>query len=447
MSCLPAPPHTTANPITSKWNRKLVNRRQRASARRSVAHFLTGNMKDMLSSHDASKACSVATRVPGVEECCGDTSATDDMYPDYACFVSYTPLVDKYALLGDDHLVQIKGYGTTVYRLNGKVIKTRNSLHVPALRGLLFSLRRQRQRHGCGILGTYDLGSYVLFLNFVLEIDDARDNLLSFESLGPAYSGPIDYTEPKVKPPDLPSLHPSGRPSQTPDAASPGPHLIEPDLASPSDPVLSPPSTVRPDQDATLPDPTSENQPITLDELATNSAVPLTTAQLSLVHHDAGILPAVPPCYTPAPCESRRQFDSLQLHRIFGCRRFRHMRHLTDAASNATLLSSGELPPTLGAFATIQHPPKGKPLKRHRKYLDKVHMDIIFGDCVAFGGYRYGILLVDVATRYAWFYGITSLAGDEIIGALEQFKADAGGIPRRFHSDFDTKLIGGKTLR
>ena len=101
------------------------------------------------------------------------------MYPDYSCFVSYTPLVDKYALLGDDHLVQIKGYGTTVYRLNGKVIKTRNSLHVPALRGPLFSLRRHRQRHGCGILGTYDLGSYVLFPNFILEIDDARDNLLS----------------------------------------------------------------------------------------------------------------------------------------------------------------------------------------------------------------------------------------------------------------------------
>jgi hypothetical protein len=74
-------------------------------------------------------------------------------------------------------------------------------------------------------------------------------------------------------------------------------------------------------------------------------------------------------------------------------------------------------------------------------------MDIIFGDCVALGGYRYGILLVDVATRYCWFYSITSLASDAIIAALEQFQADAGGLPRRFHSDFDTKLIGGKTLR
>ena len=62
-------------------------------------------------------------------------------------------------------------------------------------------------------------------------------------------------------------------------------------------------------------------------------------------------------------------------------------------------------------------------------------------------GYRHGLLLVDVATRYAWFYGMTSLASDEIIGTFKQFKADAGALPRRFHSDFETKLIGGKTLR
>jgi len=51
------------------------------------------------------------------------------------------------------------------------------------------------------------------------------------------------------------------------------------------------------------------------------------------------------------------------------------------------------------------------------------------------------LLLVDVATQYSWFYGLTSLAADAIIGALDEFKADAGGVPRRFHSDFDKKLI------
>jgi len=58
-------------------------------------------------------------------------------------------------------------------------------------------------------------------------------------------------------------------------------------------------------------------------------------------------------------------------------------------------------------------------------------MDIIFGDRVALGGYRYGLLLFDVATQYSWFYGLTSLAADAdaIIGTLKEFKADAGGVP------------------
>ena len=53
---------------------------------------------------------------------------------------------------------------------------------------------------------------------------------------------------------------------------------------------------------------------------------------------------------------------------------------------------------------------------------------------------------MDVATRYTWFYGMISLASDKIIGALKQFKAGAGALPRRFYSDFGTKLIGDKTL-
>ena len=74
-------------------------------------------------------------------------------------------------------------------------------------------------------------------------------------------------------------------------------------------------------------------------------------------------------------------------------------------------------------------------------------MDIIFGDCVALGGFRYGLLLVDVATCYTWFYRLASLAADVIIGALEETKADAGGVPRCFHSNFDKELIGGRALK
>jgi transposase InsO family protein len=152
----------------------------------------------------------------------------------------------------------------------------------------------------------------------------------------------------------------------------------------------------------------------------------------------------VPPAHTPGPAEHRTTFDSLKLHRIFGCRRFKNQNHLIAASSNAQLIKSGELPPTLGDFATINSPAKGKPLLQPRKYLDKVHLDIVFGDCLALGGFRYAIVLVDVATRYCWVFGMQALTSNEIISALNSFTSIAGMVPKTFHSDFDQKLIGGK---
>lgn len=98
-------------------------------------------------------------------------------------------------------------------------------------------------------------------------------------------------------------------------------------------------------------------------------------------------------------------------------------------SSNPTLIHTGELPPTLGAFATIVNPPAGKPSYNHRRYLDKVHMDIVCGDCLALGEYHYALILVDVATCYCWIYGMISVSGSHVIVALENFRANAGGVP------------------
>ena len=36
-------------------------------------------------------------------------------------------------------------------------------------------------------------------------------------------------------------------------------------------------------------------------------------------------------------------------------------------------------------------------------------MYIVYGNCTSMGGgYHYGLLLVNVATRYCWFYGLKS---------------------------------------
>ena len=70
-------------------------------------------------------------------------------------------------------------------------------------------------------------------------------------------------------------------------------------------------------------------------------------------------------------------------------------------------MNSGLLPSTIGSFAIIANPAKVKPIKKRRQFLDKVHMGIVFGGCVALGGHRYALLLVDVATRYCWIYGMS----------------------------------------
>ena len=88
---------------------------------------------------------------------------------------------------------------------------------------------------------------------------------------------------------------------------------------------------------------------------------------------------------------------------------------------------------------------RGKVLPPSKKYLDKVHMDIVYGDVISKLGFCYGLLLIDRATKYIWFYGLKSLSSDNIIAALEQFQADAGGLPTEFRCDCDQKLLGGAT--
>ena len=42
---------------------------------------------------------------------------------------------------------------------------------------------------------------------------------------------------------------------------------------------------------------------------------------------------------------------------------------------------------------------------------------------------------------------MNSLTSTEVIAALEAFCESAGRVPKRFHSDFDKKLIGGRALK
>ena len=156
--------------------------------------------------------------------------------------------------------------------------------------------------------------------------------------------------------------------------------------------------------------------------------------------------PLVPPSTTPAPFKQRTTIDSLRLQKIFGCCKFCNQQHAT-AAANDKLIQTDSLARNLSSFAIIPNQPHGKALRRCHKFLDKIHSDIIFGDCVGLGGFHYAIILVDVAMRYCWIYGLTSLISSKVIHVSKKFQANAGGNPKCFHTDSDRKLIGGKALK
>ena len=110
---------------------------------------------------------------------CADSGASEDMLPDYSTFKTYHRLTNSYATLGDTTKLPIEGIGTTVYTLNGRTIPTSNALHIPALWGPLYSLRKHCQLPGCSVYSSYKDGSYLFFPEFILQVEDSYENLVS----------------------------------------------------------------------------------------------------------------------------------------------------------------------------------------------------------------------------------------------------------------------------
>ena len=77
------------------------------------------------------------------------------------------------------------------------------------------------------------------------------------------------------------------------------------------------------------------------------------------------------------------------------------------ASEGGTFMEGGEFSMSVGAFTTIPKAKRGGKLDRKlAKYLDIVHVDIAFGDCLAVGGSRYALVFVDRATRYNWVFSL-----------------------------------------
>ena len=114
--------------------------------------------------------------------------------------------------------------------------------------------------------------------------------------------------------------------------------------------------------------------------------------------------PATPPLDV-RPCDTLNGSDSLQditsdkIYHQFGKRRFRTYKHFVHTSKDAKLIQGGEPCPSIVEFSNLRKRARGKYLAPTDHYLDKVHLDIIFGDTISNLGYRYDIHLIDRATK------------------------------------------------
>ena len=114
-------------------------------------------------------------------------------------------------------------------------------------------------------------------------------------------------------------------------------------------------------------------------------------------------------------------------------------------SKDAKFVQGGEPCPSLGEFANLRKHKRGKALPLSERYLDKVRLDIIYGNLISKLGFCFALLLIDHATKYIWVYGLKNLQSDCMIDAFEQFRADTGCMPKELCYNCDQKLLGGET--
>jgi hypothetical protein len=150
---------------------------------------------------------------------------------------------------------------------------------------------------------------------------------------------------------------------------------------------------------------------------------------ISLLHHDNSTLPSVCPCNTANASGTKTHWFAKELHPAMGCCKFRNYKTLLQVSCDREWVDGGELLLLLGSFATIPKAKRSLLLNHtHYRYLDAVHMDITFRDCLSIGGYHYTLILVDRAMHYNWMFGLKFLSSKCILSALCFFKVAAAAL-------------------
>ncbi len=369
-----------------------------------------------------------------------DSGATDHMWNDYSAFTSYHPTTSKHVTLADNTTAPVAGIGAIKILLDGYVSGLHNVLHVPTLRMSLYSLRAHRRMIGCGFIGDNDK-FHVYFPSFVATVDASMDSYIKYKPLGRSSSRPYDFLQPReitasatATPTD--ALMPAVIPYDPSDLDalmydSEFPPLVP--VASPTPSVATPATQTQP---SVAPRPTMIVTPKRISR----------EALLSFLPNGCTTPPPIRPCDTANGSDTTRHLPADQIYRLYGNRRFKNYQNFCFAAKDSKFINGGHPTHTLGEFATIPKRKRGDPIPRPTKALEKVHLDIVFGDGIGWLGFRYALQFVDRSTRYIWVFGLKSLHADAIISAFTQFRAEAGCMASHFRTDCDAKLLSHQVV-
>lgn len=426
----------------------------------SYASAVSGKPKSNVSLYpsSASHVASSSASIPppsSVLMAIADSGATHHMWPEYSAFTSYRPLTNESVTLADDTQAPVAGIGSVKILFDGKVIDMRDVLHVPSLRLPLYSLRVHRKMKGCGFIGD-NARFHVYFPGFVATVADDVDSYVAYSPLGKQSTLPYDFLQPRTPSSTArvsssplrrpPTLQASTMPSPSYDAEFPP----LPSSSTSAVPTTKPPSSsplvknVSWSKDLVHFQSDSPTHPLPVTSPVTGLLkTPRITKDslLAFLPHGRTDPAPIRPCDTPNGSDTTRHLTADQIYRLFGNRRFRNYSNFCLAAKDSKFIKGGEPVPSLGEFATIPKCAKGLAIPRPTRALEKVHIDIAFGDGLGKLGFRYALIFVDRATRYIWVFGLKSLHADALIEAFTAFRAEAGCLATHFRTDCDAKLL------
>lgn len=315
------------------------------------------------------------------------------------------------------------GVGAAIFYLKDKLVLLPDVLYVPSLTNCLLSVPRLREHHpDCEFVSLR--ASHLQFPGFTVPVNDADECTVSIRFL-PYIPCPLPSLDFNVFGTDkIPISAGTAAPVTT--RSMTRPCHIEDCSQAPAQPV---------ERSASLP-PSPPDQ---------SSSVPPRPKPTTSTPGDRPGLPVYFKQFSSSPKQTR--LTTQQLHSYLGCRSLKNWKSLDDFAQpTVSVTEMGEKEIELGDVVNLKAARKNNvPVPRPDKFLDVLHADLYYGDCSSIGGIRYVLMLVDRATRFTYAIGIKSLVQEDIIKGLMKFKLDMGGLPQRLYTDFDHRLLSGKT--